>query len=429
MYPSSIAGLLRVRQRESAADFSRSRISRFPMASLDCSPNFRMRWPRFLRRYNVRSIVRGGLTYLFGKRGQRRVKGLQLFYGLRLLMLLRTSRQLGMLARGHEVRLWVDGEEAFSRLEQLIRRARMSIVVQMFIWKDDATGRRMAEALLEAADRGVQVDITKEAVGDFFEYEYRGDFLSTQRSNHPCWKRFWKHRRIRITYSTNQDHAKVFVFDDATLVLTGMNIADEYRYRWHDYMVELRGKRYVEQFLTRGSPSVSDPVQLIMNTEDTSGIRPAVMRLIDSARESLFIEQIFLSDSETIDALIRASKRHVRVTIILPERTDLHHYANMHAVGRLLTEGDGAFVRIFLYRGINHGKVMLIDRRTACVGSANLIKSSLDEMGEVNVVFSGKHRAIWKLQDTLRQDVLRSRSLSSPPSFLWLSKWLSWLGL
>ena len=50
-------------------------------------------------------------------------------------------------------------------------------------------------------------------------------------------------------------------------------------------------------------------------------------------------------------------------------------------------------------------------------------------MGEVNVLIRGRFRAIWTLKDMLRNDVLVSRPLSGPPGFLWLSRWLSWLGL
>jgi phosphatidylserine/phosphatidylglycerophosphate/cardiolipin synthase-like enzyme len=215
----------------------------------------RMSWSSFIRRSGPATVIRGGLRYIFGKRGQRRVQGLRLFYGLRMLMVLHSAEPIGKLARNKEVRLWVDGEEAFPRLERLIRRARFSVVVQMFIWKDDETGRMIARALLDAADRGVKVDISKEAVGDFFEF--RGDFLGTKHSDDPLWKRFWSHPKIRVTYASNGDHAKVYVIDDHTLVLTGMNIADEYRYKWHDYMVELRGGHFVERYLAR-RPGATD---------------------------------------------------------------------------------------------------------------------------------------------------------------------------
>ncbi len=343
------------------------------------------------------------------------------------MMVAHSARSLGKLARSEEVRLWVDGSEAFPRIEKLIRRAQHSVVVQMFIWKDDETGRRIAAVLLEAAQRGVKIDITKEAVGDVFEF--KGDFLGTKHSEDLLWKKFWSHPNIRITYASNGDHAKVYVIDDHILLLTGMNIADEYQHRWHDYMVELRGSRFVERYLARKQPTGDTTVQVMMNTEEHKEIRPIVMRLITEAQESLIIEHCYFSDPDVLDAVIAASKREVSVTVILPDRPDFHHHANMQSVGRMLAEGDMSFLRVLLYPEMFHAKIILADHDIAFLGSANLMRSSLDDMGEVNVLISGKHRAVWKLRETLRNDTFNSRSLSSPPPLLWLSRLLAWMGL
>jgi phosphatidylserine/phosphatidylglycerophosphate/cardiolipin synthase-like enzyme len=166
-----------------------------------------------------------------------------------------------------------------------------------------------------------------------------------------------------------------------------------------------------------------------LNTDDVKEIRPMVMKLLHEAKESLIIEHCYVSDQEVTDVIIAASLRGVSVTVILPQRPDFHHHANMQSVGRMLAEGDSKFLRVLLFPGMIHGKIILADHGTAFLGSANLMKTSLDEMGEVNVLIRGKYRAVWKLQETLREDTLRSRSISSPPSFLWFSRWLAWMGL
>ncbi len=280
--------------------------------------------PSFFHRSGFRTILRGALTYFFGRRGQRRVAGLRLSYRLRMMVLVYSKVPIGKLARRSEARLWVDGEEAFARIERLLRRARHTIVIQMFIWIDDETGRRIAGILLDAADRGVQVDIMKDAVGDFFEAS--GDFLGTQSSSRECWRRFWNHPRIRVMYGTQRDHAKVYVIDDQILLLTGMNIADQYRSVYHDYLVELRGSRFVGQFLTRRADETdTDGVRLVMNAEERRSVRPALMQLLHDARESIISEHSFISDPAVLDGVIAALRRRVRVTVILPSTNDLHH--------------------------------------------------------------------------------------------------------
>ncbi|HLD71205.1 MAG TPA: phosphatidylserine/phosphatidylglycerophosphate/cardiolipin synthase family protein [Candidatus Peribacteraceae bacterium] len=384
--------------------------------------------PRFSYRRMIRSISRGAMRYAFGKRGERRIQGWRLLYRVRLASLLYVDEPITRLARRTEVRLWVDGGEAFQRLEKLLSRARHTIFIQMFIWKDDELGKKIASILIEAADRGVHVDINKEAVGDFFEMS--GDFLTTKNMHDPVWHRFWNHRRIKIAHTTMNDHAKVFVIDDQILLLTGMNIANEYRDSWHDYLVELRGSRFVQQYLTEGMTTPNDPVRLYLNTVDVKQIRPAVMHLLRGAQSSVLLEQCYLSDTEVIDELVQLSKRGVRVTLILPESQDLHYHANRQALGRVLMEGDASMIQVFLYPGIVHGKVILVDRTKMFLGSANMMQSSIDEMGELNVLIEGKYRiALMKLREVLRQDILKSKLLTTPPQFRWLGRWLASLGL
>lgn len=57
------------------------------------------------------------------------------------------------------VRLVTDGLDAFELRVQSSRTARHTLDVQTYIWRDDATGRFIANELLQAADRGVQVRV------------------------------------------------------------------------------------------------------------------------------------------------------------------------------------------------------------------------------------------------------------------------------
>lgn len=388
----------------------------------------RFRFLKIFARRGFKSFVRGAMQYVWGMRGQRRVHGWRTFFRLRTKMLLRIRVPFEVISRAAVARLWVD-REAFPRVKKLLRSAQHTIVIQMFIWKDDELGREMAQIILDAADRGVQVEIWKEAVGDVFEFTR--DFLTTKDTDHPMWKRFWTHPNIRITYSTRNDHTKVYIIDDHIMLLTGMNIANEYHSDWHDYMVELRGHSFVQHFLTDGEVAASQPgVRLVMNSDRSREIRGEVMRLLKTARRAIVLEQSYLSDPAVLDTLIQRSKEGVSVTVILPKKVDFHHFANMQSCAKLLEEGRKGKMNIFLYPRMVHGKIILIDREKAFVGSANLMTSSLDEMGEVNVVLRGRtHPAIGKLRDVLREDIIISSPLSRPPRFQWMWNWLTMLKL
>lgn len=390
-------------------------------------PRFRS-WTDIFNGHGFKRSLGGGLRYLFGKRGQRLVYGMRMYYRLKMTILVHTGKTPETWSRRREAKLWIDGEASFRRMETLIRKAKHHIAVQMFIWKSDETGTRIAQLLLAAADRGVNIDITKEAVGDFFEFY--GDFISTKGSNVYPWNRFWNHPRIRISYGTHGDHAKVFAFDGRILLLTGMNLADEYRYRWHDYLVELRGAQYVQEFLTH-APGKDDEqdVRLVMNNGERKEIRPTVMSLLEQAKHSIVVEHCYIFDEAVVNTLIAASKRGVRVTVMMPMQTDFHHHANMLTIGRLLTEANNSNLRVFIYPRMSHAKAILIDYKTAFIGSANLYTESLDVMGEVNVLIRDKTRFTIKLQDSMRSNILKSRAANTLPSFLWISRWLAWLGL
>jgi phosphatidylserine/phosphatidylglycerophosphate/cardiolipin synthase-like enzyme len=154
------------------------------------------------------------------------------------------------------------------------------------------------------------------------------------------------------------------------------------------------------------------------------------MSLIQCARHSIIFEHSYLVDEQVVEALVRASHRRVRVIVILPSRANWYHHANMQSVGRLLTDGHPLFMQALAHPTMVHAKTMLVDRSIAFLGSANSIKSSLDEIGEVNVLIEGKHReAIRRLREALREDIVRSRSLLSPPAVGWCTKWLAALGL
>ena len=73
-----------------------------------------------------------------------------------------------------EFRLLVDGAQAFPEILRCIDEATSSIVINMFIWRDDEIGNRIAQALLCAADRGVRVEIIKDRYGCVCEYSEEG---------------------------------------------------------------------------------------------------------------------------------------------------------------------------------------------------------------------------------------------------------------
>nr|MBQ4318463.1 phosphatidylserine/phosphatidylglycerophosphate/cardiolipin synthase family protein [Clostridia bacterium] len=67
------------------------------------------------------------------------------------------------------VSLLSGGKNAFPEIIRCIDGARESIVINMFIWRADNIGCRIADALIRAADRGVKVGISVDRYGMVLE--------------------------------------------------------------------------------------------------------------------------------------------------------------------------------------------------------------------------------------------------------------------
>ena len=65
--------------------------------------------------------------------------------------------------------LLADGKAAFPEILRCIAGAKKSIYINMFIWRDDRIGNDIAQAVLEAAQRGVQVEISADRYGVVLE--------------------------------------------------------------------------------------------------------------------------------------------------------------------------------------------------------------------------------------------------------------------
>ena len=60
---------------------------------------------------------------------------------------------------GHRVELLLGGAQAYPAMLAAIAGAREQVLLETYVWASDAAGRRFAQALIERARAGVQVQI------------------------------------------------------------------------------------------------------------------------------------------------------------------------------------------------------------------------------------------------------------------------------
>lgn len=315
--------------------------------------------------------------------------------------------------------LLVDGREAVDRISKEIRQATSSVLIQIFIWKDDNIGRRLSDRLKSLAENGVKVTVRKDMLGTFFEL---GDMIQGRPSPVFSKKGIRGHKNIdvRTDFFADPDHSKYVIVDGTVVAFGGMNIADEYHIEWHDYMVLFKDRQWTEVFeqkVLRSEPwPQKSPFVIAVNDRETSEIRTALVQMIDRSKKRIVIEHAYFSDDRVIEALERAAERGVHIDVILPEKPDTHGYANMVTVNRLLSNKQRGSIRIFLYPRMSHAKVVLSDGVIAAVGSANLTPRSMLRSREITLFVHGASDAplVKKLREQLEQDITVSEQVSEP---------------
>ena len=108
-------------------------------------------------------------------------------------------------------------------------------------------------------------------------------------------------------------------------------------------------------------------------------IKPKILELINSAKQSIDIEMFILSDKDIIKALKKASSHGVKVRIIL----DPHRKENHHTFDEFLS--SQAKIKFYHIKrpAIFHRKFILIHNKTLLIGSFNLSFNGLENNKEI----------------------------------------------
>jgi cardiolipin synthase len=339
------------------------------------------------------------------------------------------------------------GTAAFARILSRIEHARRSIMIRCFEWRDDDTGQSVARALLAAADRGVEVTILKDRLGGFYEHlaatkqsffhkqiefgarwqlwglmMFYGRWGSLRQTPSALAEALVGHPKVRVVSEKRFDHAKLFVFDDRTIILGGMGIGDDFRDVNVDFMVEIAGgdavERLADRYAGRARFDAQRPFDYLLHSSDghvRTGESLAAQRLalIAEARERLTIAMAYLGDPASTEALCQAVRRGVAVTLLTGARTDVGADLNLFTCARILSlTGSPENLRLVLHPTMVHGKVMVGDGAWVDLGSTNFTQLSHNGYEELDV-FSRDPRFARQVEQAIEQEIG-----ASPPARL-----------
>jgi cardiolipin synthase len=316
--------------------------------------------------------------------------------------------------------LLANGTAAFERILSRIAAARRSVMLRCFEWRDDGAGQSIARALLAAADRGVEVTIFKDRVGRHYEHleatkqsffhkkidlstrlqtwslmTFYGRWGSLRQRPSALADALLAHPKVKLFDHKRFDHAKLYVFDDETVILGGMGIGDDFRDTNVDFMIEISGggaaTRLADRYEGRAAfdPGRSfDYLLHSLQSHAKTGESLAAQRfeLMASARERLTIEMAYLGDGASTDALVAAVERGVEVTLLTAARANVGADLNRFACAELLRRtGSPGNLRIVLHPRMVHGKAIVGDGEWVDLGSANFTLLSHGDYEEVDL--------------------------------------------
>ena len=318
---------------------------------------------------------------------------------------------------GNRIKLLRNGAQYFPALERAIDSAEREVWLESYIFADDPTGRRIAEAMARAAMRGVKVRVLVDGWGAKFyltaslERFMRdaGIELLKYRPEVSAWQ-FRSHRLRRL-------HRKLCHVDRRIAFVGGINVIDDMHTPGHkpprlDFAVSVEGlllpaiAHTMQRVWALVQLVQSGTSQLALFPErergERVGTQTAKFVIRDNLRHRRDIEQAYLAAirrarSEIViansyffpgiafrRALTDAIQRGVVVTLILQAKVEyvLLHFASRALYGQLL---DAGVVIQEYHKSMLHAKVAVIDDRWATVGSSNIDPYSLLMAREANV--------------------------------------------
>lgn len=313
------------------------------------------------------------------------------------------------LSSGNTIDVYHNGEQAYPAMLASIAGATQQVLLASFILKMDETGQTFADALSAAVERGVDVKVLVDGVGEYYSWKKPSRLLRRRGIETG---RFLPPRLIPPSIYVNlRNHRKLLVVDNHVAYAGGMNISDDHistatqARRVNDVHFALRGPVVAELatvfaddwwFATGKTlqtiappPPADGPARcrVIPDGPDDKldALALAIEGAVGAAADSIAImTPYFLPSRELIASLQAAALRGIAIRIVLPAKNNLFyvHWANRSLLAELVEWG----IEIcYQPAPFCHSKLFCVDDDYCLIGSANLDPRSLRLNFEIGV--------------------------------------------
>lgn len=314
-----------------------------------------------------------------------------------------------------------DGEQARGALYRIIDGANHTLDISTFIIGRDDFGREIVARLARRARDGVQVRLLLDG---FFALLVPGKYireLNDAGVQVAVFRPFLSLHRLGPRNLRN--HRKLVVADDSCLWCGGRNLAGEYFLGdatgavWPDLSFDLRGPVAAAAGHQFDLDWNTTPLRMPIRARESASIEGGALAqflpsgpdqvedtaqslLIDGCyrarRRLLIVTPYFVPDDSLRAAMRLAARRGVKVTIVLPQRSN--HLLADFVRSRPMRDLAGAGVEFKLLPTMIHAKAVVIDETLAMCGSINLDLRSLLLNHEAAVVFYAREQIDWLAQ-------------------------------
>jgi cardiolipin synthase len=316
----------------------------------------------------------------------------------------------GPITHGDAYEVLQNGDEIYPAMLAAIRGAKRRIALETYNFNEGEIGTVFAEALADAARRGVAVRLVLDAFGASAPPPELGDSL-TEAGGRVVW--FNPLRPWTIESTNSRTHRKLLIVDGQVAFTGGAGVADHWlghaqdKDHWRDTHFRITGGAvrwfeacFYENWLEAGGedapeldlvdpPPAGAARSIVIWSNPTGGVSNVkLLNLysIAAARRSLEIQSpYFIPDASARAALIAARSRGVRVRILTDgEITDAMpvKHASRDSYQQLLDAG----IEIYEYvPTMMHAKAMVVDDVWSVFGSGNFDNRSLELNDEITV--------------------------------------------
>ncbi len=347
------------------------------------------------------------------------------------------KENLHSYTKNNKVQLIRGGKEYFDLLLKLIGMAKDTIHLQVYIYDDDETGKKVAEALKAAVQRKVQVYLMADG---YASQVMSQKFIDELRAAGIHFRLFEPVFRSKYFYFGRRLHHKVFVVDTRYALVGGLNISDRYndmpgQPAWLDFALFAEGEIARQLCVLcwktwRGfpkrmgiTPCEEKDLQFNFSDEEKSTVRMrrndwvrrkneisrTYIDMFKNAKSEVTILCSYFLPGRTISKyILQALERGVTIKVVLAGLSDvmIAKYAERYIYDWMLRHK----IRIYEYQGtVLHGKVAVSDKAWATIGSYNVNNISAYASIELNLDILNPSFA--RSLDNFLEEIIRTNCL------------------